>query len=88
MGWASLEMRSVRLAPLREGTRIQSFGAPVQVNKKTSLRRFWVFDLDSGKPLLANDVVDIALHLDERRAMEIPEKMRAQLEQTLREDLR
>ena len=88
MGWASLEMRSVRLGPLREGARIQSFGAPVQVNKKTSMRRFWVFDLDSGKPLLANDVVDIALHLDERRAMEIPERMRAQLEQTLREDLR
>ncbi|MEM9176054.1 MAG: thioesterase family protein [Myxococcota bacterium] len=88
MGWASLEMRSVRLAPLRQGTRIQSFGAPVQIMKKTSLRRFWVFDLDTGKPLLANDVVDIALHLDERRAMEIPEKMRAQLEATLRADLR
>ena len=88
MGWASLEMRSVRLAPLREGTRIQSFGAPVELNKKTSLRRYWVFDLDSGQPLLANDVVDIALHLDERRAIEIPEKMRAELERTLRTDLR
>lgn len=88
MGWASLEMRSVRLAPLREGTRIQSFGAPVELNKKTSLRRFWVFDLDSGQPLLANDVVDIALHLDERRAIEIPDKMRIELERTLRRDLR
>ena len=87
MGWASLEMRSVRLAPLRRGTRIQSFGAPVELNKKTSLRRFWVFDLDEGKPLLANDVVDIALHLGERRAIEIPEKMRAEIERSLRTDL-
>ncbi len=88
MGWASLEMRSVRLAPLRVGTRIQSFGAPVELAKKTSLRRFWIFDLDSGQPLLANDVVDIALHLDERRAIEIPEKMRVELEGALRPDLR
>lgn len=88
MGWASLEMRSVRIAPLRAGTRIQSFGAPVEVNKKTSLRRFWIFDLDTEQPLLANDVVDIALHLDERRAIEIPDRMRSELEGQLRTDLR
>ena len=88
MGWASLEMRSVRLAPLRVGTRVQSFGAPVDINKKTSLHRFWIFDLDTGRPLLANDVVDIALHLDERRAIEIPDRMRADLVRRLRSDLR
>jgi len=88
MGWASLEMRSVRLGPLRAGAHVQSFGAPVEINKKTSCHRFWIFDLDSGKPLLANDVVDIALNLDERRAMEIPDRYRADLERRLRADLR
>ena len=88
MGWASLEMRSVRLAPIRQGMRVQSFGAPVEIAKKTSLHRFWVFDLDTGIPLLANDVVDIALHLDQRRAIEIPDEKRADLERRLRADLR
>lgn len=88
MGWASLEMRSVRLAPMLKGMRIQSFGAPVEIAKKTSMHRFWVFDLETGTPLLANDVVDIALHLDQRRAMEIPDDKRADLERRFRTDLR
>jgi acyl-CoA thioesterase FadM len=88
MGWASLEMRSVRLAPLRAGLRIQSFSAPLEVGRKTSLRRYWVYDLDRGEALLVNDVLDIALDLERRRAMEIPEALRANLEQQQRPDLR
>ncbi len=88
MGWASLEMRSVRLAPLRAGLRIQSFSAPLELGRKTSLRRYWVYDLDRGEALLVNDVLDIALDLERRRAMEIPEALRANLEQQRRPDLR
>jgi acyl-CoA thioesterase FadM len=88
MGWASLEMRSVRLAPLRQGLRVQSFSAPLEVAKKTTLRRYWVFDLASGRPLLVNDVIDIALDLERRRAMEIPDDLRAMLERQHRPDLR
>jgi acyl-CoA thioester hydrolase len=88
MGWASLEMRSIRLAPLRAGMRVQSFSAPLEVGRKTSLRRYWVYDLEGGEPLLVNDVVDIALDLERRRAMEIPEAIRADLERQRRPDLR
>lgn len=88
MGWAAAESRSVMLKQPRAGMRIQSFGVPVGLGAKTTHQRFWVFDLDTGDLLLANEVVDIALHLDQRRAIEIPHELRGPLEARLRPDLR
>ena len=88
MGWASMEARSVMLEQPMSGMRIQSFAATVELARKTNLRRYWVFDLDTGRLLLANEVVELALHLGERRAIEIPEEIRQEMESSLRTDLR
>lgn len=88
MGWASMETRSVMIEQPIAGMRVQSFAATVELARKTNLRRYWVFDLDSGRLLLANEVVELALHLGQRRAIEIPEEIRAEMEAALRPDLR
>lgn len=88
MGWASMETRSVMVEQPLAGMRVQSFAATVEIARKTHVRRYWVFDLDRGNLLLANEVVELALHLGKRRAIEIPEAIRSELEATLREDLR
>lgn len=88
MGWAAMESRSIQLEPPTVGMTIQSFAAVVELARKTSLRRYWVFDVDTGRLLLTNQVVDLALHLGLRRAIEIPEPSRSELEAKLRPDLR
>lgn len=88
MGWASMETRSVMLEQPIVGMRVQSFAATVELARKTNLRRYWVFDLDTKRLLLSNEVVELALHLGQRRAIEIPEEIRADMVATLRSDLR
>lgn len=88
MSMAALETRSQLMEPPRLGMRIQSFSATVDVAKKTTIRRAWVFDVDHERILFSNTFVDIALHLGKRRAMEIPPTMRARLEANLHSDLR
>lgn len=88
MGWASMETRSVMLEQPLAGMRVQSFAATVELARKTNLRRYWVFDLETKRLLLANEVVELALHLGQRRAIVIPEAIRAEMKATLRTDLR
>ena len=88
MGWASMETRSVMVEQPLVGMHVQSFAATVELARKTNLRRYWVFDVDSGRLLLANEVVELALHLGQRRAIEIPEELRSEMEASLRSDLR
>ena len=88
MGWASMETRSVMLEPPVAGMRVQSFSATVELASKTCLCRYWVFDLETGRLLLANEVVELALHLGQRRAIEIPPEIRKGMEAALRPDLR
>ncbi len=88
MGWTSLENRSVMVEEPMAGMRIQSFGAAVELSRKTVLKRFWIFDLESGRLLLANDVVELALHRGDHRAIEIPSPIRRKIESELRPDLR
>lgn len=88
MGWASMENRSVAVRALREGMLIQTFAATVELARKTNLRRYWIYDVESEDLLLSNEVVELALHLGERRALEIPSEIRAEMEEKLRSDLR
>lgn len=88
MGWASMETRSVMLEQPLAGMRVQAFAATVELARKTNLRRYWVFDLDTERLLLSNEVVELALHLGERRAIPIPDDIRAEMQASLREDLR
>jgi len=88
MGWASMETRSVMVEQPVAGMRVQSFCATVEIARKTNLRRYWVYDVDTKRLLLSNEVVELALHLGQRRAIEIPEEIRSEMETKLRADLR
>lgn len=87
MGWASMETRmSVRRLPER-GDRIQSFGVVVALQDKTSHRVQWAFDVDRGDVLVVFEVVNLAFDTGGRRAMTIPDHVRADEERFLQPDL-
>jgi acyl-CoA thioester hydrolase len=88
MSMAALETRSVLTELPRVGTRIQSFSATVEVGRKVTVRRAWVFDVEREALLFSNTFVDIALHLGLRRSMAIPDDLRAQFESKVQPDLR
>ena len=87
IGWATMETRVVvgRLPEL--GTRIQSFSATTAIADKTTQMSMWVYDLDGrddgrddgGGELLATfEVVSVLFDIGARRAMSIPDDMRAE----------
>lgn len=87
VGWATMENRmAIRRLPER-GDRIQSFGAVVEIRDKTTHRVMWGFDVDRGDLLVAFEVVDVALDTVSRRAVPIPEELRAHAEARFRPDL-
>jgi acyl-CoA thioester hydrolase len=88
LGWATLESRAVLCELPRAGTRIQSFGAEVALERKTSCRHHWVFDTGSGRLLCMHSVVNLAFDIPRRRAVEIPDHIRAALESQYHPDLR
>jgi acyl-CoA thioesterase FadM len=88
LGWATLESRAVLLELPRVGTRIQSFGAEVELARKTSCRHHWVFDTQSGRLLCAHSVVNLAFDIANRCAVEIPAHIRTALESQYHPDLR
>lgn len=88
LGWATLESRGIVLAPPRAGTRIQSFGAEVEIGSKTSLRHHWVFDVEHGSLLCTSSILNLAFDLGARRALEIPPALRERLEAQHHPDLR
>jgi acyl-CoA thioester hydrolase len=88
LGWATLESRGILLELPRAGSRIQSFGAEVELGRKTSLRHHWVFDLDREALLCASSILNLAFDLGARRAAEIPAALRERLESEYHPDLR
>lgn len=87
-GWATLESRGRLLELPRAGTRIQSFGAEVELARKTSCRHNWVFDVERGTLLCASSIVNLAFDIQARRAIEIPSTIRRMLEAQFHPDLR
>jgi acyl-CoA thioester hydrolase len=87
-GWAVLESRGVVNELPRAGARIQSFGAEVELGRKTSFRHHWVFDVESGTPLCTSSILNLAFDLGARRAIEIPPALRETLEVNHHPDLR
>ena len=88
LGWAILENRGMLNAHPRVGSRIQSFGAAVEVGDKTSVRHSWVFDVETGELVCTSSIVDIAFDIEARRAISIPSEQRERLEGELKPDLR
>ena len=78
VGWATMETRVgiVRLPEL--GTRIQSFGATTAMADKTTQMSMWAYDLDTGDLLVSFDVVSVLFDIGARRAMSIPDDLRAE----------
>jgi acyl-CoA thioesterase FadM len=87
LGWASMETRSSWGRIPSAGTRVQSFGAEVDLQDKTTRSRHWVFDLDNGELLGIFSVVNLAFDVDARKAASIPDALRAKLEHKLHRDL-
>ena len=86
-GWVTLESRSTLVRLPREGTRIQSFGAEVDIARKTSHRRHWVFDADRGDVVAISSMINLGFDLVARRSMEIPLDVRHALEADHHPDL-
>lgn len=82
VGWATMETRVVinRLPEL--GTRIQSFSATTAIADKTNQMSMWVYAMDNSELLASFEVVSVLFDIGARRAMSIPDAMRA--EQTAR----
>ena len=78
MGWATMETRATvgRLPEL--GTRIQSFAATTAVADKTTQSSMWVYDLDENELLASFELVNVLFDIGARRAMSIPDDMRAE----------
>ncbi len=78
VGWATMETRVgiVRLPEL--GTRIQSFGATTAMADKTTQMSMWAYDLDAGDLLVSFEVVSVLFDIGGRRAMSIPDDLRAE----------
>lgn len=79
-GWASLETRNVRLEQPRVGETICSLGAEIGLHSKVRHSRRWIFNLTTGRLVSLNDNVAIALDLDARRPIQIPTKVRSELD--------
>ena len=88
LGWATMENRGVLVRLPRAGDRIQSFGAEVELGRKTSFRHQWVFDVERGDLLCTSSMVNLAFDLEARRSIEIPPDVRAVFEARLHPDLR
>ncbi|MGH0029803.1 MAG: thioesterase family protein [Myxococcota bacterium] len=87
-GWATLESRATLHHLPRVGTRIQSFGAEVEIARKTSVRHHWVFDVDTERLVCTSQIVNLAFDIGARRAIEWPPEIRADLERRFHPDLR
>jgi acyl-CoA thioester hydrolase len=87
-GWATVESRGILQELPRVGTRIQSFGAEVEITRRTSFRHHWVFDLEREALLCTSSIVNLAFDLETRRAIEIPDSLRETLAARYHPDLR
>lgn len=81
-GWAWMETRTVLLARPRLGDVMRSVGADIGLRHKTRHSRRWTFNLTRGELAGFEDILGLALDLDARRAIAIPSRLRAQLEQS------
>ena len=87
VGWATMETRIgiVRLPEI--ATRIQSFGATTALAEKTSHMAMWAYDLDRGDILVSFEVVSLLFDIGARRAIPIPDDLRAEHARTLHPSL-
>ncbi|MFN3258852.1 MAG: thioesterase family protein [Ilumatobacter sp.] len=88
IGWATMETRLVIERPVELGTRIQSFSATTSIADKTTQMSMWVYDLDRGDLLASFELVSVLFDIGARRALSIPDDMRADYTARLHPELR
>jgi acyl-CoA thioester hydrolase len=87
VGGAALEYRFVYRRHPRVGDVLTLRSGLKQVGPKTYTWCHWLFDLESGEAVATAEAVAIALDLTTRKAIPIPEEMRANLESLVIEGL-
>jgi len=80
--WAMIETRAVTLGRPRAGDSLLSIGADIAYGERWRQSRRWAFVKETGILVGINDVVGIALDLDERRSIHIPETVRKTIAET------
>ena len=85
--WAMIETRAVVLGRPCVGDRLISIGADIALGERWRQSRRWAFVEDSGQLVGINDTVGIALDLDERRSIAIPQSVRETIERDFLPDL-
>ncbi len=80
VGGAALEYRFVYRGHPRVGDALTLRSGLKQVGSKAYTWCHWLFDLETGAAVATAEAVAIALDLEARRAIPIPEEMRANLE--------
>ena len=86
-GWVTLESRSVSVRLPRVGTRIQSFGAEVDVGRKTSPPAALGVNVDRGDVVAVTSMINLGFDVVARRSREIPPDVRHELEADHHPDL-
>lgn len=87
LAFASMETRFWINQLPTVGTRIQSFGAVVEVREKISHDVGWAYDLDSGEMLVAFEGIDLAFNITQRRAIAMTPAQRERETARLRPEL-
>lgn len=85
--WAMIETRAVVLGRPVAGDRLISLGADIGLGERWRQSRRWAYIADTGRLIGVNDVVGIALDLDARQSIEIPEPVRESIERSYLPDL-
>jgi hypothetical protein len=74
--WAMIETRALVFGMPSAGDQLVSIGADVAYGERWRQSRRWAFVQQSGRLIGINDTVGIALDLDERRSIAIPNSIR------------
>jgi acyl-CoA thioesterase FadM len=84
---ANVENRRRVLAVPRQGAHLRTVAANIAVERNRRVRREWAFDVDTQAMIVAGEFVDLLVDLDQRRSVDIPESVRAELTRYLRPEL-
>lgn len=87
IGGAALEYRFVYRRPALDGDVIAIRSGLKSIGPKTYIWCHWLFDLDSGEAVATAEAVAVSMDLVERKAIPIPDALRAHLETMLVPDL-
>lgn len=85
--WAMIETRAIVLGRPKAGDHLVSIGADIAFGERWRQSRRWAFIGNTGELIGVNDTVGIALDLDARRSIAIPETVRVSIEKGYLPDL-